>query len=736
TATVLRFPEAAAASARFVAEGSGWRLATGNPKVLPPDAVKVSRGSDDHGRALVRVGLADGARVHWMRDPDGARVGIVTAAGRPQALPLARSFVEFVLAPTLHGVVVEARADDVSASLGQASVAIYRDGGLSLSTPSGEERGGSPASRALLTRDAWLADVGPSAWDRYSALVWDDAHASRAGRAPARFRLARFLVANGLDHEAMSVLALARAEDPLFARRRESLLLSGIASARARRPAEARAFLTDATVGDDPEAVLWRVVADATDERWAAALAGFRRSTEILELYPEEVAGPIRLLALTAALETGDIARAEGELGAIDRMATGAVSRGAYDLARARVDDQAGRAEAALKAYEKLMQEGELPVAAEATLRGVRLAVKAGAMPLASAIERLETLSVTWRGGEVEARTLTDLARLYGEAKRWPDMFAIARRANRYFPQHPATRKLQEDSGQLLEQLLLGAESGNLSGVQALSLYYDFQELAPVGRRGDELVRRLADRLVDLDLLDQAADLLQYQVDKRLTGAARATVAARLAAIRLMSAKPLLALGALHATRLAELPEEVRRFRYMLEARAQADLTRTDLALEILEGERGLDVDRLRASILWTARRWREAGEAGEGLLATRWEGEEPLSDRERSDVLRAAIAYALADERISLDRLKAKFGRKMLDSADAKTFELVVSPGSVQTREFRLAAQEATKADSLRLLLADWRARPIEAAGGAQEKAQPAAAPQVEGAARRQVPG
>ncbi|MDB5558718.1 MAG: repeat-containing protein, partial [Enterovirga sp.] len=117
TATVLRFPEAAAASARFVAEGSGWRLATGNPKVLPPDALKVSRGSDDHGRARVRVGLADGSRVHWMRDPDGARVGIVTAAGRPQALPLARSFVEFVLAPTLHGVVVEARADDVSASL-------------------------------------------------------------------------------------------------------------------------------------------------------------------------------------------------------------------------------------------------------------------------------------------------------------------------------------------------------------------------------------------------------------------------------------------------------------------------------------------------------------------------------------------------------------------------------------------------------------------------------------------
>ena len=51
------------------------------------------------------------------------------------------------------------------------------------------------------------------------------------------------------------------------------------------------------------------------------------------------------------------------------------------------------------------------------------------------------------------------------------------------------------------------------------------------------MIRRLADRLVAVDLLDQAAELLQHQVDHRLQGAARAQVATRLAVIYLMNRK-------------------------------------------------------------------------------------------------------------------------------------------------------------------------------------------------------
>jgi hypothetical protein len=208
--TILRLPEPPGGAARFVADGDGWRVSTGNGNGtgLPGDSLGISRGLDEHGRPLVRVGLADASRAHWMTYPDGARLAVVTAAGRVQAIPLPRNFVEFGLAPTLHGVVVEARADDVTVGLGQGGVAIAREVGLSLSPAgrnAGEERQGP---RLALPRDGWTSDVGPAAFDRYMALLWETAHANKAGRAEARARLARFLIASGMNHEAGGVLAL------------------------------------------------------------------------------------------------------------------------------------------------------------------------------------------------------------------------------------------------------------------------------------------------------------------------------------------------------------------------------------------------------------------------------------------------------------------------------------------------------------------------------------------------
>jgi hypothetical protein len=178
-----------------------------------------------------------------------------------------------------------------------------------------------------------------------------------------------------------------------------------------------------------------------------------------------------------------------------------------------------------------------------------------------------------------------------------------------------------------------------------------------------------------------------------------------------MDGKPQQALHAIQSTRLPELPAATKRARMLLEARALSDLSRTDLALEVLSGESGPEIDRLRADIVWSGRRWREAGEAHERLVGTRWQGPEPLDEHERSDVMRAAIAYSLGDEALALDRLRSKFAAKMADSADARTFAFLTQPNIASTRAFREAARGATSADTLADFLAEYRKRYPEAA-------------------------
>src|SRR5262249_44815944 len=176
----------------------------------------------------------------------------------------------------------------------------------------------------------------------------------------------------------------------------------------------------------------------------------------------------------------------------------------------------------------------------------------------------------------------------------------------------------------------------------ALGLVYDFRELPPVGRRGDEMIRRLTDRLVSVDLLDQAAELLQHQVDHRLQGAARSQVATRLAVIYLMNHKPDRALAALNATRSSELPTEVRNQRLLIEARALSDIGRHEVALDVIANVDGREAICLRSDILWAAKRWRESAEQIELLYGDRWRDWRPLNHAERSDLLRAAMGYAI----------------------------------------------------------------------------------------------
>jgi hypothetical protein len=248
------------------------------------------------------------------------------------------------------------------------------------------------------------------------------------------------------------------------------------------------------------------------------------------------------------------------------------------------------------------------------------------------------------------------------------------RTALKAHPNSEMTRRIQDDAAQTFDSLFLAGKGDAMPAIDALSLFYDFRELTPIGRRGDEMIRRLADRLVSVDLLYQASELLQHQIDNRLQGAARSQVATRLAVIYLMDRKAERALAVLRATRLADLTKELRNLRLLLEARALSDLGRHELALEVIANIEKREAVRLRSDILWAAKRFGESGEQIELLYGERWKNFEPLTDSERADILRAAIGYALSEDAIGLGRLREKYGAKMMEGPDRRAFEIATA--------------------------------------------------------------
>jgi hypothetical protein len=399
---------------------------------------------------------------------------------------------------------------------------------------------------------------------------------------------------------------------------------------------------------------------------------------------------------MRASLEVKDYAGASRRRSELEVIGIPSEMKPEIAVLRGRLAEALGHDKDALDAYKYAAQSSDRQASAEARLLEGLLRHRRGELGQAELLRELETLSVTWRGDAIELRTLNKLAQIYAETARYADSLTAAKTATRLQPNSELSRQGQDAASALFADLYLGSKGDDMKAVDALAMFYEFRELTPIGRRGDEMIRRLADRLATVDLLDQAAELLQYQVDKRLEGAARAQVAARLAMVYLTNRKPDRAIAALRLTRIADLSGELRQQRLLLEARAQSDIGRHDLALDIISNITGRESIRLRSDIYWASREWREASEQIELYYADRWRDFRPLNGAEKSDVIRAVVGYALAGDAIGLARFREKYAPLMTGEADRLAFETASKPAAANSTEFALIAKMAASVDTL----------------------------------------
>ena len=339
------------------------------------------------------------------------------------------------------------------------------------------------------------------------------------------------------------------------------------------------------------------------------------------------------------------------------------------------------------------------PSRAEAVYRTLLLLDETGRIDRAKAAETLSAEVLLWRGGALEAEMQALLAKLYFADKQFRDGFNTVKQTVAHHPESRVVNALQEQAQSTFNDLYLNGRADELDPVTALGLYYDFRQLTPPGTRGDEMIRNLARRLVKVDLLEQAGDLLEYQIDSRLKGAAQSQVAADLAVIRIADRDPEGALRALNRTRLAELPPRIDRQRRILEARALIDSGRERLAINLLRELKGRDADLLRVDGYWQSKNYVSAGELIEVMYSSGLHPE-PLVREERMNIIRAAVGFVLAGDTLGLARLRSKFGEEMAKSAEWEMFDFVTRDISPTSIEFRKVAREVSGLDTLNAFL------------------------------------
>jgi tetratricopeptide (TPR) repeat protein len=676
-ATAIRITAPASTQATLTNQGAIWTLALGATASLPT-TVDVTADLQATPAGL-RAQMAGATGVFWLSDPAvGDKIAVVTALGPAKGNPTRRTFVDAAVLASAQGLAFEPYVSDLSVTTDGDVVHVARPSGMALSAISDHPAATmapahapqalpQPAAMpALIDFDGWSKTGQGGFLARYDDLQSqasaEEGHGKTAS-VQVRMGLARFLIGSELSFEGIGLLNEIAKTQPLMLQDPQFRGLRGAARAIAGRYKDAEADFSSPTLAEDPASALWRGYVSQKLGDNAGARQQFAAGRSALRLFSPKWRARFARSDAEAALSVKDVKAAGADLAAISTQGLDPTEIQAVQLDQARVLDASGQTAQALALYTQVEASPYGALSTPALLRATQIQFAAGKIKPDDAVATLESLRFRWRGDGSELEAARALGQIYLSQGRYRDALETMRASEANLSELPAAAAIRDDLSAAFRNLFLDGGADGLPPIQAVGLFLDFKDLTPIGADGDMMVRKLARRLVDVDLLDQAAVLLKYQADNRLDGVSRAEVDTDLALIQLMDKQPEQALDALNSSRTTLLPRALADRRRLLQARALEAMGRYDDALEFLGKDTTPDGADLRAEIAWKQHDWAKAGALIEAQLGDRWKSNLPLGGQDQARLLRCGVAFSLANDDAALARLRERYN-KLADAA------------------------------------------------------------------------
>jgi len=270
----------------------------------------------------------------------------------------------------------------------------------------------------------------------------------------------------------------------------------------------------------------------------------------------------------------------------------------------------------------------------------VKIRVAEEEISISEAIKALEGLRYSWRGDQLEYEILMQLANYYRENK---DIMS-ALRAYQYiqlaFNNKVSNFYITSEMARMFNDVFLpGGLGEEMDDFTVVALFYEFKELNPIGEQGDDVILTIAQRLVRLDLLANASDLLRHQINYRLKGEKRVVNADNLAIILMMDKKPHEAIFILDDTDKDNFNFNEHQYRVRLRSKALIQMEKYQEALNYIKDDMSEDAEIIRREAIFQAKNWKKYAD----LVGSSFEDtiSQVGSDQAAAqDILRLAISY------------------------------------------------------------------------------------------------
>ncbi len=715
-ATILRFATVSGINPSLKRDGLAWIFDFKQQPLQPQVEIETKSQPNSPVGARLFISVAGSGEPVPFKDVEvGDNLVVIPVIPLGHGLPKKYRYPQVQILPTAQGIVVKPSIDNLRVRAIQQGVELTSASKLALTSllPKVSARA-KPGSIRSLSRIFKL-----NTWRQARRMKISDFRKVRqkmlnrlslsqgAERQKERMKYAIFLFANHFGYEAIGVLRSIESENPDIITNKQFRLLKGATNFTIGRYEDALKDLDHGSMDDNDEGEFWRAAALAGSGKLVEAAAVLSKKGSVFRPYPRAIKIPLGLLVTDAAIAAGDIktgikylemlAEEDPTPKEIDQLA----------LLEGKLKKLSGDFDGAIAAWEEVEQGEHRPSMADAIVLRTDLSLELKQIKAKEAIEELEGLRFSWRGGEFEFNLLRRLGRLYLDIGDYGNGLRTLQAAASYFKGNPNAGEVTQEMASAFANLYLNDAADSMPPVRAIALFDEFKELTPSSKTGDEMIRKLADRLAAVDLLGRAAKLLEHQVKFRLKGVEKARVGARLAAVQLLNREPKAAQIALNSSKESGLLPDLEVQRRHLTARALIDLMRQAEAIVLLEDDESREAELLRAEVFWASQTWPLAAKALQKLVTMSGAVPgKPLSEKQSQYVLNYAIAIALAGNERGVVRLKNDYSKAMVAGPFKDAFQLIASPNSIGLIDYRTVAAKVKTVSNFKNFMAAYKDR------------------------------
>ena len=715
-ATILRIVTAKGFNPSIRRNGLAWIFDFKKQPLKPQTVIKIKSKLSSPRGSLLTASIRDvGEAIPFKDTKVYDNLFVVPVIPLGHGIKHRFNYSQLRILPTAQGVVIRPNVDDLRVRSTKLGVEISSVSNLALSTMKNK----TGATTTFGRGNAISRIINAKKWRKMRRQKPEDFYKLRrekldriinvkgSAKRKARLDMALFLFGNGYGYEANGVLKQIKPKASNVEENQRYRFLKGATDFLMGRYKDSLSALMHPSIFGNDEGEFWRAAAKiAAGEDILNAAKTMNAKGGVFRTYPREIKMHLGIKTAEAAIMAGDIKSGIKYLGMLAKESPRPKEIDQLAYMEGSIKQMQGNFPGAIKAWEEVEKGEHRPSVAKAVLSRTELQLTTKRVKGKDVIKELENLRFAWRGGLFEFSLLRKLGELYIEVGEYSKGLRTLRTAVSNFRGNPDASKITQKMELAFQDLYLNGAADKIPPVRSLALFEEFKELTPSGKNGDKLIQKLAERLAAVDLLEEAAKLLEQQIQFRVTGVEKARVGVQLATLYILDKKPEKALTILKGTDFAGQPEEVMRERRLLNARSLIDLKRRIDALVPLEDDESREADLLRSEIYW-GKNWSKAAKALQRLMIST--GAAPgrkLSEKQAQFVLNFGVALAYSGNNRGITRLSRDYLKEMDATTFKDAFRLIASPDNIGLIDYRTVAARVKTVSNFKNFMSTYRKR------------------------------